>query len=85
MTVSVAASDLQKDFDHWHEQAMREPVQITSQGRETAYLLSAAVFHELWAGFARGGTVSPLSDEEMAMILDAEVPAGHADADAPTP
>ena len=77
MTTSVAASDIQKNFGLWHDKALREPVQITKYGRETAYLISAETFHEMWASYQQAKSTAELSDAEMAMIREAEVPAEH--------
>lgn len=75
---SVTASEMQKNFGRWHDEAIREPVQITKHGRETAYLVSAETFNRLWASYRRAVKVTELSDEEIALILAAEVPAEHA-------
>ena len=74
---SVTASEMQKNFGRWHDEAIREPVQITKHGRETAYLVSAETFNRLWASYRRAVKVSELSTEEMDLILAAEVPAEH--------
>ncbi len=77
MAASVSASEVQKNFGYWHDQALKEPVQITKHGRETAYLVSAETFHELWASFRRAVRVQDLSDAEMAMIMASEIPREH--------
>jgi prevent-host-death family protein len=74
MTARVSASDLQKNFGFWHDQALKEPVQITKHGRESAYLVSAETFNELWASFRRAVRVEELTDSEMAMIAAAQIP-----------
>ncbi|WP_372426632.1 type II toxin-antitoxin system Phd/YefM family antitoxin [Salinarimonas chemoclinalis] len=78
MSQRVAAADLQKNFGYWRDKAMSEPVQITEDDRETAYLVSAETFRELWACYRRSMSVSELSDAELAMILAADVPDEHA-------
>ena len=77
MTVRVTTSDLQKNFGHWHDRAQREPVQIVKHGRETAYLISSATYAELLAGYRRVVRVEELTEAEMAMIMDAEIPPEH--------
>ncbi|NPU11096.1 type II toxin-antitoxin system Phd/YefM family antitoxin [Bradyrhizobium sp. 83012] len=74
---SVAASDVQKDFGLWHDQALKEPVQITQSGRETIYLVSAETFHQLWASYRRAGSTLELSEADLAMMDNAEVPSEH--------
>jgi antitoxin StbD len=71
---SVAASDVQKDFGVWHDRALEEPVQITKQGRETVYLISAETFHQLWASYRRAGSTAELSDAEMALMEAGQLP-----------
>ena len=46
MTV-VSASEFQRNFDHFQELAQREPVMVTSNGRESVVLLSATEYAEL--------------------------------------
>lgn len=72
---SVTASEMQKNFGRWHDEAIREPVQITKHGRETAYLVSAETFNRLWASYRRAIGVADLTSEEMDLILAADVPA----------
>jgi antitoxin StbD len=77
MSSSVAASDVQKNFGLWHDRALKEPVQITKYGRETVYLISAETFHQLWASYRRAGSTPELTDAEMALMDEAQVPAEH--------
>ena len=57
----------------WHDEAIKEPVQITKHGRETAYLVSAETFNRLWSSYRRVAKVAELSEAEMNMILAAEI------------
>ncbi len=43
---TVTASEFQKNFGTFKEAAQREPVKITSNGRESVVLISAASFAE---------------------------------------
>lgn len=43
---TVTASEFQKNFGAFKEAAQREPVRITSNGRESVVLISAASFAE---------------------------------------
>jgi prevent-host-death family protein len=78
MPSTVSASQAQKNFGEWHERAMREPVRITKHGRESAYLISAETFHELWASFRKPVRVEDLTEAEVAMIMRSRIPAEHA-------
>ena len=73
MPASVAASDLQKNFSEWHDRAMREPVQVTKQGRATVYLISAETFSAMWSCYRRAVLVEALNEEEMALIEAAQI------------
>jgi prevent-host-death family protein len=75
---SVTASEMQKNFGRWHDEAIKEPVQITKHGRETAYLVSAETFKRLWASYRRAVEVAELSEDEMALIAAAKVPESEA-------
>ena len=77
MSKSVTASDVQKNFGVWHDKALQEPVQVTKYGRETVYLVSAETFHKLWQSYQRALATAELTDAEMALINQAEVPAEH--------
>ncbi|MEZ5692117.1 MAG: type II toxin-antitoxin system prevent-host-death family antitoxin [Rickettsiales bacterium] len=46
MTTIVTASEFQKNFGQYKELAQREPVSVTSNGRESVVLLSAAEYKE---------------------------------------
>lgn len=73
MTVRVTAAEIQKNFEEWHERASREPVEITADGRDTAYLISAETFRSLWASYRRAVRVEDLTDEEMALISQSDI------------
>ncbi|PIR38093.1 MAG: hypothetical protein COV35_07590 [Alphaproteobacteria bacterium CG11_big_fil_rev_8_21_14_0_20_39_49] len=46
MTTTVTASEFQKNFGQYKELAQREPVSVTSNGRESVVLLSATEYKE---------------------------------------
>jgi prevent-host-death family protein len=72
--VSITSAELQRGFGRYREVALREPVTITSHGRDSLVLLSAAEYRRLKASDRQALHVSELSDDEMAAILSAEVP-----------
>lgn len=74
---SVSASELEKDFARWHHRAVGEPVQITKDGEESAYLVSAEMFRQLWSCYRRAVRVENLTEEEMELIRNAEIPPEH--------
>lgn len=46
MTTTVTASEFQKNFGLYKELAQREPIKVTSNGRESVVLLCAAEYKE---------------------------------------
>ena len=44
---SITSADFQRGFGRWREVAQREPVVITSHGRESLVLLSAEEYRRL--------------------------------------
>jgi prevent-host-death family protein len=46
MTTTITASEFQKNFGQYKELAQREPISVTSNGRESVVLLSAAEYKE---------------------------------------
>ncbi len=77
MTTKASASDVQKNFGAFHDQALSEPVQVTRYGRESVYIVSARTYHELRKSYRRALGVEELTDEEMSAIETAEVPPEH--------
>jgi prevent-host-death family protein len=73
----VSASDVQKNFGRFHDQALVEPVRVTKYGRETVVILSAAEFHALKQGQRRSLSVAELDQNALAAIADAEIPAAE--------
>jgi prevent-host-death family protein len=58
MTI-VSASEFQRNFGYFKEVAQREPVMVTSNGRESVVLLSASEYAELKKlRYAYGGEVT---------------------------
>ena len=74
---TVSASEVQKNFGAYHDRALTEPVRVTKYGRETVYLISAAMYHALKQGQRQRIAAGDLSDEEIALIQKAEIPVQH--------
>jgi prevent-host-death family protein len=79
----VSAADFQQKFGSIAESAMSEPVTITRGGRDELVLLSAAEYDRLKRRDRRVVRLEDFTEEEMALIAKAEVPAeyGHLDAE----
>ncbi|MDX8529781.1 hypothetical protein RFM41_10545 [Mesorhizobium sp. VK25A] len=71
--VSVAASEIQKNFGEWHDRSFQGPVEITKYGRTSAFLVSAPLFKAMWASFRQAVPTANLSSGEVDMILSSEV------------
>ena len=77
MSKSATASDVQKNFGHYHDEALSQPVRVTKYGRETVYILSAKTFHALKQAQREAIKSADLTDDEIALIEAAEIPAEH--------
>ena len=77
MSITAPASQVQKNFGAFHDQALSEPVRVTKYGRETVYIVSAQTFHSLKQGRRDAIASADLSDGEAALIAAAEIPAEH--------
>ena len=73
MTISVAASDIQKNFGEWHDKAYEQPVEITRYGRTTAFLVSARLYRDMLASYRKAVTAEDIGEDEMALIRNAVV------------
>lgn len=71
----VSASEIQKNFGAFHDQALTEPVRVTKYGRETVVIISAKEFHALKQAQRRSLSAGDLSAEELDAIARAEIPA----------
>lgn len=74
MTTIVTASEFQKNFGQYKELAQREPVSVTSNGRESVVLLSAAEYKEYTAfkqsRYAYQGEVNEDFKGDVAAFMD---------------
>ena len=70
----VPASEVQKNFGAFHDQALTEPVRVTRYGRETVVIISAKEFHALKQAQRRSLSAGDLSAEELDAIARAEIP-----------
>lgn len=72
---TVPASEIQKNFGAFHDRALTEPVRVTRYGRETVVIVSAKEFHALKQAQRQSLSVADLTEEELAEIARAEIPA----------
>ena len=77
MPNTASASEVQKNFGAFHDQALSEPVRVTKYGRETVYIVSAKTFHALKQAQRDAVASVDLTDTELALIEGAEIPSEH--------
>ena len=68
---TVPASEFQKNFGAFKEMAQREPVAVTSNGRESVVLISAAEYAAfLRLKYAYNGQVNKAFEDDLASHFD---------------
>lgn len=78
---TVTAADLQRNIGRYQDIALREPVAITRNGRESYLLLSTDEFKCLMRRDRKVFHVGSMSDAQRQQMIDlvskSEMPAGH--------
>lgn len=77
----VTTADFIKHYGRLADQALAEPVTITKNGRDRLVVLSADEYARLKRRDRRVMRVEHFTEEEIALIARAEVPAEHAHLD----
>ncbi len=68
---TVTASEFQKNFGAFKEVAQREPVAITSNGRESVVLISAAEYRKhLKSDYVYGGKVTEGFERDLSARME---------------
>ena len=80
--MKVTTADFIKNYGTLADKALTEPVTITKDGRDHLVMLSADEYERLRRRDRRAVRLEDFSQEEMALIASAEVPAGQAHLDA---
>ncbi len=78
----VTTADFIKHYGTLADRALSEPLTITKNGRDRLVVLSAEEYARLKRRDRRVVQAGDLTDEEVALIAAAEVPAEHAHLDA---
>ena len=68
MAKTIAASEVQRRFGYWANQALRGPVTIQRHGQDTLCLISAEEYHRLKRLERLAMNAEELSDEEIRLI-----------------
>jgi prevent-host-death family protein len=82
MDMRVSSADFQKKFGSLADKALTEPVIVTRNGRDRLVLMSVEEYDRLKRRDRRVVRLEDFTDEEMALIAQAEVPAEYAHLDA---
>jgi PHD/YefM family antitoxin component YafN of YafNO toxin-antitoxin module len=80
--MKVSTADFIKNYGTLADKALSEPVTITKNGRDRLVMISAEEYMRLKRRDRRVVRLEDFTDEEMALIAKAEVPAEHAHLDA---
>jgi PHD/YefM family antitoxin component YafN of YafNO toxin-antitoxin module len=80
--MKVSTADFIKNYGTLADKALSEPITITKNGRDRLVMISAEEYMRLKRRDRRVVRLEDFTDEEMALIAKAEVPAEHAHLDA---
>jgi antitoxin StbD len=75
MSITATSSEVQKNFGAYLDQALVEPVRVTKYDREAVFIVSAKTFHAMKQAQRRSLSVGSLTEQELADIARAEIPA----------
>ena len=78
MHMKISTADFLKNYGTLADKALTEPVVITKNGRDRLVILSAEEYARLKRRDRRVVRLEEFSDDEMALIAQAEVPAEYA-------
>jgi prevent-host-death family protein len=78
----ISSADFQRQFGALSDKALTEPLTITRNGRDRLVLLSVEEYERLKRRDRRVVRLEDFTEEEMALIAKADVPAEHAHLDA---
>jgi PHD/YefM family antitoxin component YafN of YafNO toxin-antitoxin module len=79
--MKVTTADFIKNYGTLADEALSEPVTITKNGRDRLVMLSAEEYARLKRRDRRVVRLEEFTDEEMALIAQADVPAGQSHLD----
>jgi len=78
----ISSAEFQKKLESLVDKALTEPVTITRDGRDRLVLMSVEEYDRLKSRYRRVVRLEAFTDEEMALIAEAEVPAEYDHLDA---
>lgn len=72
--ITVTSVEFQRNFGRYQDEAFKEPIAITRNGRERIVVLSAEEYHRLKRRDRQVMSLSDFSEADLQAILDAEPP-----------
>ena len=75
--LKVSAAEFQRNIGRYQDIALREPIAVTRNGRESCVLLSMDEYRRLKQRDRRVFRTEDLTDEEVALVAKSEMPPGH--------
>ena len=74
---TVSSAEAQKNFGHYREQAIEEPVVVTQYGKPSVVIISAVEYERLKELDRRVTRLDEMSDAEIAEMTEAEIPRAY--------
>lgn len=73
----VTSAEAQKNFGHYREQALAEPVVVTQYGKPSVVIISAAEYERLKEVDRRVMLLEEMSDSDLSEMAGSEIPPEH--------
>lgn len=73
--VTITSVEFQRNFGRYQDEALKEPVAITRNGRERIVVLSADEYHRLKKRDRKVMSLDDFTEADMQAIMSAETPA----------
>ena len=77
MVSIVTSAEAQKNFGHYRERALAEPVVVTQYGKPSVVIISAAEYERLKELDRRVVRLDEMSDAEIEEMLNSSIPPEH--------
>jgi prevent-host-death family protein len=72
--ITITSVEFQRNFGRYQDEALKEPVSITTNGRERIVVLSADEYHRLKRRDRKVMSLDEFSDEDIRAIESAQAP-----------
>lgn len=75
--IKVSAAEFQRNIGRYQDEALRQPVAVTRNGRESCVLISTEEYLRLKRGERRVLAIDDVTDKEAALVAGARYPDGY--------